>query len=206
MLYFSLLALRQKIVYQNLAKRLNASITPVVQALIRLQQSNLVRYKPNKGFFVGEITEDEARELYQAREALELYCVTLILKNLNPEKVKSIKLAFKEYNKATFREVRRTLMIRDAHFHLKVMEHAGNTVILDILKELFEKIYLRYKPEYLWEERIKEATQEHLTILNLLNKCDAERISSEISGQLNLHFFQRKFGFGVFRYSRQNRY
>ena len=71
-------------------------------------------------------------------------------------------------------------MIRDAHFHLKVMEHAGNTVILDILKELFEKIYLRYKPEYLWEERIKEATQEHLTILNLLNKCDAERIQSAL--------------------------
>ena len=178
MLYFNLLIPGQKLVYQDLAKRLNVSITPVVQALIRLTRSNLVIYEPNKGYFVGEITENEARELYQAREALELYAVPFVLKNLNREKVRSIKLALKEYKKETISEERRTLMIMDAHFHMKIMEYAGNTVILNILKDLFEQIYLRYKPEYLWEERIKKATQEHHAILSLLSKGDVEQVRS----------------------------
>ena len=87
MLYFNLLAPGQRLVYHDLAKKLNVSITPIVQALIRLQRSNLVRYEPNKGYFVGEITEGEAKELYQAREALELYAVPLIVKNLTTEKI-----------------------------------------------------------------------------------------------------------------------
>jgi DNA-binding GntR family transcriptional regulator len=180
MLYFNELAPGQKLVYQDLAKKLNVSITPVVQALKGLQRSNLVRYEPNRGYFVGEITESETKELYQAREALEIYAVPMVLSNLNTENIKSIKLALKEYNEATLPEERRTLMIRDAHFHLKIIEHAGNTVIRDILRDLFEKIYLRYRAEYLWEARIKEATEEHRAILELLSKGDAEGVKSAL--------------------------
>jgi DNA-binding GntR family transcriptional regulator len=39
----------------------------------RLEASGLVEYRPNKEHFVGEITETEATQLYQAREALEIW-------------------------------------------------------------------------------------------------------------------------------------
>ena len=90
MIYFNQLAPGQKLIYSDLAKRLGVSVTPVVQALNRLETSKLVRYTPNKGYFVGEITETEAVQLYQAREALEIYIMPTVIQNLDPKKLDEI--------------------------------------------------------------------------------------------------------------------
>jgi len=79
MIYYNQLAPGQKIIYNDLANRLKISATPVIQALKRLETSRIVNYIPNKGYFVGEITEIEARQLYQAREALETYIIPLVI-------------------------------------------------------------------------------------------------------------------------------
>jgi DNA-binding transcriptional regulator YhcF (GntR family) len=90
MIYYNMLAPGQKLVYQDLARRLNMSITPVIQALNGLKRSNFVRYEANKGYFVGEINETEARELYEAREALESYLIPCVIKNLKREDLDAI--------------------------------------------------------------------------------------------------------------------
>jgi len=70
MMYSNELAPGQKLIYQQLAQKLNVSITPVIQALNRLKDSNLVECIPNKGYLVREITEKEVIELYEVRAAL----------------------------------------------------------------------------------------------------------------------------------------
>jgi DNA-binding GntR family transcriptional regulator len=86
MIYNNELAPGQKLIYQALAKKLNLSMTPVIQALNRLEHSNLVRHEPNRGYFVGEMHETECRELYQAREALETYIIPFAIQKLEPSK------------------------------------------------------------------------------------------------------------------------
>ena len=51
----------QKLIYSDIAKKLDTGVTPIIQALNRLEASNLVKYVPNKGYFVGEITETDVR-------------------------------------------------------------------------------------------------------------------------------------------------
>lgn len=172
LIYFNMLAPGQKLIYQDLANRLNTSTTPVVQALRGLERSKLVRYEANKGYFVGEISESEAKELFEAREALETYVVPFVIENLNKKKLESIRKAFQEYSRAMAPEQRRIRMIKDAQFHLTIVEAAGNRVIYGLLDDIFERIYLRYKPEYLWEERIKEAAKEHEGIVASLEQGD----------------------------------
>lgn len=180
LLYSNMLAPGQKLVYQDLANRLNTSTTPVVQALRGLERSNLVRYEANKGYFVGEISESEAKELFEAREALETYAIPFVIGKLNKRKLESIRRAFEEYSRAMSPEQRRIRMIKDAQFHLKIVEVAGNRVIYGLLEDICERIYLRYKPEYLWEERIKEAAQEHEGIVVSLEQGDVRRAKSLI--------------------------
>ena len=71
-------------------------------------------------------------------------------------------------------------MIKDAQFHLKIVEVAGNNVIYGLLEDVFERLYLRYKPEYLWEERIKEAAKEHEGIVVSLEQGDVRRTKTFI--------------------------
>src|SRR5258708_6403789 len=62
---------------KQLAKRYRGSRTPVREAAVRLQQENLLRIVPNRGYFVRHITINELSELYEYRAALEGACAEL---------------------------------------------------------------------------------------------------------------------------------
>jgi DNA-binding GntR family transcriptional regulator len=82
----------------------------------------------------------------------------------------------KEHVKAgSMPEYRRILMIKDSNFHLKIMECAGNKVLHNICKWILEQIYLKYRPEYMREERIREAAEEHRMLLKSLRERDVKK-------------------------------
>ena len=174
MMYQNILSPGQKIIYQDLAKKLNLSITPIVNALGRLSMLKLVSHELNRGYFVRMINENETRELYKAREALETFIIPEVVEKMNSKKLNAIKSAYKEHIIIKSPYHRRLVLMRDLGLHLKIVEVAGNTVIYDMLKEIFERIYLGYKPEYLVDERIKSVVKEHRAILDALESRDVD--------------------------------
>ncbi|MBU2550860.1 MAG: GntR family transcriptional regulator [Proteobacteria bacterium] len=176
MMYHHEIVPGQKLLYQELARKLNMSITPIIQALNRLQLLNIVYSERNKGYYVGEADPVEARELFTAREALETYLVPNIIENLNARRLKEIEAALKEHSKGlTMPQHRRLLMIIDTNFHLKIVECANNRVIYNTLKMIFEQIYLKYRPEYMRENRLVEAGQEHKLLFEALKEKDVKK-------------------------------
>ncbi len=164
MMYNNQLVPGQKIVYQDLARKLNTSVTPVIQTLKRLETAKTVKYVPNVGYFVRETTSKEITELYQAREALELFVLPKIIKNITPDIVDSIRNRFRKLDISD----PRILGIHDAQFHLELIKYSKNDVIYNLLKEIYEQIYLRYKPQFVGPQRPMEALKEHREILNSL--------------------------------------
>ena len=162
----------QKLIYDDMAKKLNMGVTPIIQALNRLESSNLVKYVPNKGYFVGEITETDVRQLYQAREALEVSVIPDVIKNINSKKLKEIRLFFEK--RKNVKQPRRELILDDTLFHLSIVECANNNVIYNLLKYIFEQVYLKYRPEYLSDARLKVCLGEHKVLLDTLAKGNVE--------------------------------
>ncbi len=176
MMYHHEIVPGQKLLYQELAKKLGMSITPIIQALNRLQLLNIVYSERNKGYYVGESDPVEASELFTAREAFETFLVPAIIKNLTDKNITDLEKALKEHVKAgSIPEYRRILMIKDTNFHLQMIKIAGNKVIYNLSKVIFEQIYLKYRPEYMREERIKAAAKEHTALLEALQERDVRK-------------------------------
>lgn len=185
MMYHHQLVPGQKLVYQELARKLNMSITPVIQALNRLQLLNIVYSERNKGYYVGVADPIEARELFTAREALEVFLVPAIIKNLNDDKLAGLEAALKEHITAVSApQYRRLLLIKDLNFHLKMVECAGNKVIYNLCKMVFEQIYLKYRPEYMIEERIQAAAEEHRALFTALKARDTKKVQRLIRSHI----------------------
>jgi len=180
MMYNNQLIPGQKIIYADLASKLNTSITPIVQALKRLESSKIVRYFPNKGYVVNEITETDVRELYEARESLEMYILPKIIRNMTPEAIASVRDHFRKLDMTDPRK----WVVYDGQFHLKIAEYARNDVIYHLLEEILERIYLRYKPQYLGEQRLKEALKEHREILQAITSGNLKEVRSVIRKHL----------------------
>src|SRR6478736_6296582 len=75
----------QKLHHQELSERLGVSRTPVREALTRLVQEGYVSLLPNRGFTCKEIRLQEAVELYELREVLEVFAVQKAIENLTDE-------------------------------------------------------------------------------------------------------------------------
>ena len=176
MIYHHEIVPGQKLLYQELAKKLDMSITPIIQALNRLQFLNIVYSERNKGYYVGEADPVEAKELFIAREALESYLVPTVIKKLTVKKLNAIEKIMKDHIKGlSTPQHRKFLMILDTNFHLKIIECAENKVIYNTSKLIFEQIYLKYRPEYMRDERLKKAAEEHVMIFEALKSRDAKK-------------------------------
>ena len=182
MMYNQELVPGQKLVLRELAHHLKISTTPLLQTLHRLENARLVRYEQNKGFFVAEISVTETRELFQVREALEVYLVPFIIEKITEESIDKIRESFRVHRDSTKPNYRRKLLLTDASFHLTIAKTSGNQIFADLLKTTMERIYLKYRPEYLWEERADKVLKQHRELLDAFKKKDVElakKITSE---------------------------
>ncbi len=181
MMYHHEIVPGQKLLYQELAKKLNMSITPIIQALNRLQLLNIVYSERNKGYYVGEADPVEAKELFIAREALETFMVPSVIENLTEKKISGIEKIMKEHTKeVSTPQYRRLLMIRDTNFHLKIIACAENKVIYNMCKLTLEQIYLKYRPEYMRDPRLAKAAEEHEMILTSLKERNVRKTRQRI--------------------------
>jgi DNA-binding GntR family transcriptional regulator len=70
-----------------LAHRYKGSRTPVREAAVRLQQENLLRIVPNRGYFVSSMTIAWLNEIYEFRAAIEGACAELAARKANDPKL-----------------------------------------------------------------------------------------------------------------------
>jgi DNA-binding GntR family transcriptional regulator len=176
MMYCNELAPGQKLIYQQLADKLDMSVTPIIQALNRLRFLNIVYTIPNKGYYVGEVSPKEVKELFLAREALEFFLIPTIIGNLTEKKLDAIENVMEKYiEAASSPRYGRTVMVMDSDFHLKIIQSAENEVIFTICSMIFEQIYLKYRPEYIREARVKETMIEHRMLFKSLKEKDAKK-------------------------------
>ncbi|HVQ17468.1 MAG TPA: GntR family transcriptional regulator [Actinomycetes bacterium] len=74
----------------ELARQLQVSRGPVREAMQRLIQEGLLRGERNRGVFVVELDDDDARDIYLARAAVEKAAAVLVARRADPDDLATI--------------------------------------------------------------------------------------------------------------------
>ena len=145
-----------KLTHQGLAEQLRVSRTPVREALERLFQEGFVTRLPRRGFYVAVIDENEARELYGLREALELYALEQSMAaEIGRADLRRLAGLNRDYAVLVRDGMTRERMIVDRDFHLALAALAGNHALSRSLEAVFERrskiggLKMIYEPKYL---------------------------------------------------------
>jgi DNA-binding GntR family transcriptional regulator len=170
----------QKLEHQALSDRLGVSRTPVREALGRLTEEGFVVRVPHKGYFVAEITETEAEELFALREYLELYSIERAIKNRTAEDVRKLREILNSYKEAIALGVSRQMFLVDENFHLKIAEIADSGLLKRILTTIFEKIIMKRTVEGISSMSGLSSYQRHLKILKAIEQRDLKQARKQI--------------------------
>jgi len=173
----------QKLIYRELAEKLNMSQTPITYALGRLEQEGFVELIPNSGYSVKEIDIKELEDLFDIREALEVHAFLLAIKNQTDEGLKTLEKKIQEHKQYIPPVYDRKKLVLDANVHLEIARMSGNKVLVKHLLQLYEHIYLRHRVELMNPARIFVSSKEHLKIFGLIK----DRNSSEAVKLIRAH-------------------
>lgn len=128
-----------------LASELNASRTPIREALNRLVAEGFLTFQSGRGFFCRSLSPELVLDLYEARVAIEVEAVRLACERARPGDVAALQSRLDEiapdYRPETAPE---QLLAMDEAFHRDVAGLCGNAEILRMLDNLNDRIrYIR---------------------------------------------------------------
>jgi DNA-binding GntR family transcriptional regulator len=166
----------QKLHHQELSERLGVSRTPVREALTRLVQEGYVSFLPNRGFTCKEIRLQEAKELYDLREALEAFAIEEAIENLTDDMLDEFSQKLERYGEDVQKRFTKERLLYDQDIHLEIARLAGNDTLTKTLTQVFERIILKRRTDGLYDQaRGMTAHQEHLCLLEAMKQRDVPR-------------------------------
>ncbi len=162
----------QKIAYGDLARRLEMSTTPVIQALKRLEFQGMVRHEPNKGYYTEEISLKEINEIYEFRELIELSLLPKTFERMNTQRLKKLRKALDSHQQAVRDVYLKERLLKDMEFHLQLAELSGCTIQVRTLRSLFDLLYLKYRGNILFVTPMEKVDSEHRELYERIAASD----------------------------------
>lgn len=162
-----------------IAEQLEISVTPVREALHRLEGDGLVVKLPYHGWFVREFTEPEVRELYALRAALECFAVRLACARATPAQLADLRKHQAVGERALTRGDMDAYRLYNRDLHAAIVNVAGNSYLTSVMSQLALQSQMLMARTIRLVGRPSRAIEEHHELIELIARRDgaaAERL------------------------------
>ncbi len=184
MLFYNEIIPGQKIKYQDLADRLDVSITPVIHALKWLEFKGIVHHEPNKGYYVNEVSLQEIREIYETRLVLEVAILPQTVDNLDESGIRRLQASLDDFEETVKKSDYYGRLMTDMKFHFTLASLSQCRIQLKMLEELFDLLFLKYSRNLVLISIMETSLLEHLEIFESLKTRDLQEVQKVLSGHL----------------------
>jgi DNA-binding GntR family transcriptional regulator len=170
----------------GLAAELGISRNRLRETFARLEATGLVDRLPNRGAFVHRLTVGEAREVFEARIALEGMCARLAARNVEPDTWEDLVALFGAPTEAMVDSgdfegyLQHVALLRR-----RMMVAAGNHTIASVLVPLLDRSAVAMRRVILATNRASDGLVQYRAVLAALRGGDADRAEQLKRAQLS---------------------
>ena len=171
----------QRLVIDEIARRLEVSAIPIREALQSLQAEGLVVSAPHVGATVASISQDEIHEVFAIMEGLETVAVREAAARLTQEQGQSLQAIVVEMDSAVERQNYELWAEMNGRLHRSI----GEVAAMPLLREMTDRALSRWERlrrhyfQGVLVPRVEQAQREHRELLQALLARDpdeAERV------------------------------
>ena len=172
----------ERLVEEQLTRRLGISRAPLREALRLLAQQGLVEHTPRRGVRVATLSDDDVRELYEVRDVLERHAVQGIRPGAD---LSGLTAALEVMRKAT--DAGDRMAVADAHrrFNVEVVALGGNRQLSALYESVLVRLQLYMAVNLRREAEVAQASdgvQRHERLFAAVERGDADGVLSALSG------------------------
>lgn len=164
-------------------EEINASRTPIRDALSRLEQEGLVKILPKKGVIISDITVKDINMVYEARYLLEPYAVKCYGSRISPETYLYYYHLY--YDFKTQEKLDYSYADMDDSFHQLFINTSENTYFINLYSTIESQIRRsRMLSGKTSAARLRATIDEHLAIVEAALKSDWAAASTAMQNHL----------------------
>lgn len=170
----------------EIARQLDASRTPLREALNRLLAEQLIEFRPGKGFFCRALDPGAILELYEMRLVIETAAARQACERGTDADIAALDAMLQADGLRTGGLTIGQVVARDEAFHLGIARLTGNSEMVRHLDRINERIrFIRWIDMV---HRVDITKGEHLRIMQALSDRDGDRAAAI----MQTHVMRRK--------------
>ncbi len=174
----------------ELSAALRMSQTPVREALSKLEHEHLVDRHPQKGYVVRALNLKEVSDLYDLRMALEVVAAEEAATRMEDKDRKQLAHLLEEIDTLIRRGEKAQVLALEQEFHMRISEATGNWLLTEMLRSIFDRIWMIQNVNILTSHDLTRAHEEHIDICKALEKADPSKSAALMKKHLK---FTKKF-------------
>ena len=173
LLFSGRLPIGQPLSERQIAAELRIGRTPVREAIKALAKDGLLEVVPARGTYVASITDDQLRELYEVRFALEGQAAELAARSGATTELLAYEGRLDASRSATTDDELECTYSTGADFHVEVFRCAGNTILLDLYLPIRNRFRATMQlGRYYDKQWVIDGIDQHLEILRAIDARD----------------------------------
>jgi DNA-binding GntR family transcriptional regulator len=172
----------ERLVEEQLTRRLGISRAPLREAMRLLAEQGLVEHIPRRGARVATLSDDDVRELYEVRDVLERHAVTTTPPGRDLSRLRT---ALESMRKATETDDRLELANAHRRFHVEVVALSGNRQLTGLYESILVRIQLYMAVNMRREAetaRAQDGVLRHERLFTAAEQGDAGALLEALSG------------------------
>ena len=187
-----------------LAKELGSSRTPIREAVRQLVAEGLLEHTPNRGAVVVQLARQDITDLYELREALEVYAVGKVARNgiriADVTRLRGLAGEIESLRKELQRDGKNELSDEQMHrfvgsdlsFHTLLMRAAANVRIQKVVNEtrLLIRVFAIHRRGHTIDE-LERIHRSHSDVLDAVIANDAPRAMACLSEHIQQSMRER---------------
>lgn len=172
----------ERLVIDDLARRLHISAIPVREAIQMLQAEGLVVSVPHTGVTVAPVTSESIQDIFALLEGLETVASRLVAERARPDELDELAKLVEDMDDAVAQQRHTDWAQLNRQFHRMISELTG----LPMLAEMTERVLARWERirRYFFSgvlvHRIDQAQEEHREIIAAMRVADLARVETAI--------------------------
>jgi DNA-binding GntR family transcriptional regulator len=175
------LAQGERIVLEKMSEKLNLSITPIREALNKLAQDDLIKVTPRSSYEVISLTTEDINDILDLREMIETFALKTAGENLSQFPVQMYRDSFTKLKEAGNN---RKFIDLDIKFHESIIPLSKNKKLGKLYNYIRNPERILMIPSAKVEGRMETAIEEHLKILDAIQKKDIELAVNRLSSHI----------------------
>ncbi|MCA0275760.1 MAG: GntR family transcriptional regulator [Proteobacteria bacterium] len=182
-----------KLSEESIGALFSVSRTIVRAALNRLHTESLVEFRQNRGAFVASTTPDEARQVFEARNAIEREIFSKLATVVTDKQIAALEQHLEKEHEVRHSGDHTLAILLSGEFHLLAAHMAGNEVLAGFLKSLISRTSL-ILAQHSTHQETDCSVDEHQAILQALRARDPQASAAAIVEHLQQVFEQANIG------------